>query len=113
MPIHPQLAVLLRSHLDAFGVHRDGRVFAGKYGGTFHENAYLAVWDKARKRALSTTEYVSPLAGRPYDLRHACASTWLNAGVAPTQVARRLGHSVEVLLRVYAKCIYGQEDADR
>jgi integrase len=50
---------------------------------------------------------------RPYDLRHACASTWLNAGVAPTRVAQWLGHSVEVLLRVYAKCIDGHEDADR
>ncbi|MEQ7009158.1 hypothetical protein ABN028_23540, partial [Actinopolymorpha sp. B17G11] len=53
------------------------------------------------------------LAGRPYDLRHACASTWLNAGVAPTRVAQWLGHSVDVLLRVYAKCIDGHEGADR
>ena len=32
-----------------------------------------------------------------------------NAGVPPAQVADWAGHSVEVLLRVYAKCVDGQE----
>jgi len=41
----------------------------------------------------------SPLARRPYDLRHAAVSLWLSAGVPPAQVAERAGHSVEVLLR--------------
>lgn len=46
--------------------------------------------------------------------RHACVSTWLNGGIAPAQVAEWAGHSVGVLLRVYAKCITGQhEDAKR
>ena len=45
---------------------------------------------------------------RPYDLRHAAVSTWLNAGVPAPQVAEWAGHSVDVLLRVYAKCIAGQ-----
>jgi hypothetical protein len=31
------------------------------------------------------------LARRPYDLRHACLSTWLNGGIYPTQVAERAG----------------------
>jgi len=44
-----------------------------------------------------------------YDLRHACVSTWLAAGVSPTQVARWAGHSVSILLRVYAHCVEGQE----
>jgi len=52
----------------------------------------------------------SPLARRPYDLRHACLSTWLNGGVYPTQVAEWAGHSVDVLLRIYAKCIAGQNE---
>jgi integrase len=59
---------------------------------------------------LSDEEYRSPLARRPYDLRHACLSTWLNGGVAPTQVAEWAGHSVEILLRVYAKCLEGQDE---
>ena len=51
----------------------------------------------------------SPLARRVYDLRHACVSTWLNGGVPPAQVAEWAGHSVAVLLKVYAKCIDGQD----
>jgi hypothetical protein len=47
---------------------------------------------------------------RPYDLRHAAVSLWLNGGVSPTEIAKRAGHSVEVLLRVYAKCVSGQEE---
>ena len=46
----------------------------------------------------------------PYALRHAAVSTWLNAGVAPPQVAEWAGHSVTVLLCIYAKCIAGQQD---
>ena len=66
-----------------------------------------------RAAAFTDVEYASPLAKRPYDLRHAALSTWLNAGVPPTQVAEWAGHSVMVLLRVYAKCIYGQEEMAR
>ena len=42
-------------------------------------------------------------------MRHACASLMLNAGVPATEVARRLGHSVAMLLKRYATCIEGQE----
>jgi hypothetical protein len=67
----------------------------------------------ARAAVLTPSEAASPLASRPYDLRHAAVSTWLNAGVRPTQVAEWAGHSIAVLLRVYAKCIAGQEEAAR
>ena len=65
---------------------------------------------RPRAAALSPEFEASPLAKRPYDLRHACLSTWLNAGVPPAQVAEWAGHSVNVLLRVYAKCIDGQDE---
>ena len=56
----------------------------------------------------------SPLAKRPYDLRHAAVSAWLNATGDPTRVAEWAGHTVGVLLRVYAKCLDGgEEDARR
>jgi integrase len=55
----------------------------------------------------------SPLGKRPYDLRHACVSTWLAAGVEPTRVAAWAGHSVAVLLRVYAKFLDGGEQDAR
>lgn len=51
----------------------------------------------------------SVLAFRPYDLRHAGVSQWLNFGVPAPEVAARAGHSVDVLLKIYAKCIDGQE----
>jgi hypothetical protein len=40
-------------------------------------------------------------------------STWLNAGVDPTLVAAWAGHSVQVLLQVYAKCIVGRDEIAR
>jgi len=64
----------------------------------------------ARERVLTEAQVASPLVRRPHDLRHAAASLWLNAGVPPTEVARRLGHGVAVLLRVYANCIDGGDD---
>src|SRR5215470_3429423 len=62
-----------------------------------------------RVRQCSPVEAASPLARRPYDLRHACTSLMLNAGVPATEAARRLGHSVAMLLKRYANCIDGQE----
>ena len=46
---------------------------------------------------------------RLYELRHAAVSTWLNAGVPAAQVAEWAGHSTDVLLRVYVKCIARQQ----
>jgi hypothetical protein len=40
-------------------------------------------------------------------------STWLNGGVPATQVAEWAGHSVEVLLKVYAMCLDGQDEVAR
>jgi integrase len=110
VPIHPDLAQLLRAHLDTFGTGRDGRVFVGPRGGIVAEWIYLEVYHRARKAAFTGAEARSQLAETPYALRHAAVSTWLNAGVAAPQVAEWAGHSVEVLLRVYAKCIAGQQD---
>jgi hypothetical protein len=53
------------------------------------------------------------LAKRPYDLRHAAVSTWLASGVEAPRVAVWAGHSVDVLLRVYAKFLDGQEEVAR
>lgn len=65
------------------------------------------------RKALTAEQSLSPLVGRPYDLRHAAVSLWLNGGVAATEVARRAGHSVAALLRVYASCIDGEEPFTR
>jgi integrase len=74
---------------------------------------YLRVWRKARALAFTPEAAATPLGATPYTLRHACVSTWLNGGVPPTQVAEWAGHSVEVLLKVYAKCLDGQDTLAR
>jgi len=110
VPIPPPQVRLFRAHLDQYGTSPDGRVFLGVKGGLLATITYRRAWDRARKAAFNTGEYMSPLARRPYDLRHACLSTWLNGGVAPAQVAEWAGHSVEVLLRTYVRCLDGQHD---
>lgn len=92
----------------------EGRLFRGINGGRpLEESTYHRVWRKAREAALTPEEFASPLARRPYDLRHAAVSTWLNAGVASTQGAEWAGHGVGVLHQIYAKCLAGQEELAR
>ncbi|WP_328708697.1 tyrosine-type recombinase/integrase [Microbispora hainanensis] len=107
VPIPPELVTILREHVDEFGVHDDGRLFRTSRGGVISIGTYCEAWQKARALALMPEQVLSPLAARPYDLRHAAVSLWLNAGVAAPEVAERAGHGVDVLLRVYAKCIDG------
>ena len=97
--------MILREHIDTFGTAPDGRIFASERGQVVASTAISDVWAEARTLALAPKQVASPLAGRPYDLRHAAVSLWLNAGVPATEVADRTGHSVQVLLRVYAKCL--------
>jgi integrase len=111
VPIPPLLVRILRDHLDRYGTAPDGRLFRSPNGGVVGSATYSKVWDEARRYALTPGQVESPLAGRPYDLRHAAVSLWLNGGVQPTEIAARAGHSVDVLLKVYAKCIYGERDA--
>ncbi len=80
VPIPPQLVALLRKHLDEFGTAPDGRLFRGMSDGPLAETRYGAVWRRARKLALTPEQFESKLAARPYDLRHAGVSLWLNAG---------------------------------
>src|SRR5207253_9791462 len=97
-------------YLAEFGGAPADPLFRGAQGRSLATITYRRAWDRAREVALTDEEYQSPLARRPYDLRHACLSTWLNGGVAPTQVAEWAGHSVEVLLRTYVRCLEGQHD---
>jgi integrase len=113
VPIHPELVKLIRAHLNDFGTADDGRLFTGVRSPELPTITYRRAWAKARQAALTPQEHASPLAKRHYDLRHACVSTWLNAGVAPTQVAEWAGHSLNVLLRIYAKCLVGQDEIAR
>ena len=124
VPAVPELVEILGRHLEQFPPGPAGRLFVNRTGRAgvavappFSSPQSLGivyrVWNRARRKALTEDEYNSPLAKRPYDLRHAAVSLWLNAGVPATQVAEWAGHSVNVLLRVYASCISGQDEAAR
>ena len=64
----------------------------------------------ARALSLGPELAASGLARRPYDLRHAALSLWLNAGGDPAQIAAWAGKSDAVLLTVYTHCIHGHDD---
>lgn len=109
VPIPPPLVLLLREHLKEFGTAKDGRLFASERGNVVAASSYSRVWKQTRELALVPGQVSSVLAFRPYDLRHAGVSQWLNSGVPAPEVAARAGPSVDVLLKIYAKCIDGQE----
>ena len=115
VPAAPALVRALRWHIAAHGHAPDGRLFVAQgYGqGSVSKETYARVWRGARAKALTPAQQRTPLAKVPYQLRHAAVSLWLNAGVPATQVAEWAGHSVHVLLKVYAKCIDGQDEAAR
>lgn len=110
VPVPPALTALLRAHHAVYGTAPDGRVFRGAHGGPLSESVYGRAWQAARTLALSPELAASGLARRPYDLRHAALSLWLNSGGDPAQIAARAGHSVAVLLTAYSHCIHGRDD---
>ena len=111
IPIPPILVTMLRAHIARYGTSPEGRLFRTARGGPLNDTGWGEVWQRARPLALTPAQQASPLARRPYDLRHAAVSLWLNAGVPATEVARRAGHGIAVLLKVYANCIDGQASA--
>jgi integrase len=110
VPIPPVLVGYLRAHLAEFGTAQGGRVFGNERGGVLGSSTYSRVWEEARGFAFPPERVDSPLAGRPYDLRHVCITRWLNAGVPIAEVARRVGNSPEVIHRRYHGCVDGHEE---
>jgi integrase len=120
VPAHPELVATLRRHLDQFPTGVGGHLFAARtgragvplappYAALVSAETIYRVWAATRRTALTPLQADSMLARRPYDLRHACLSTWLNAGVPPARVAEWAGHGVDVLLRIYANCVDGDD----
>lgn len=110
VPCSPALVGLLRAHIARYGTTPDGRLFrAMRSDAPLSSSVYGRAWERARTATFTEQVLASPLAKRPYDLRHAAVSTWLNATGDPTRVAEWAGHTVSVLLRVYAKCLDGGE----
>jgi hypothetical protein len=68
----PGAARLLRVQLREFAA-ADGRLFTGVRGGDELPGlTHRRAWAKARQAALTPRQQASPLARRPYGLRHAC-----------------------------------------
>lgn len=111
VPIPPVLVRHLRDHIAEFGATADGRLFRNERGGILGTTTYSRAWEEARCLALAPPKVASPLAGRPYDLRHAAITLWLNSGVPVAEVARRVGNSIEVIHRRYQGCVDDQEGA--
>ena len=110
IPIPPVLVRILHRHLRDHGTAPDGRLFRGARGGMLSESVYGRIWHAARQAALGPELAGTALARRPYDLRHAALSLWLNATGAPAEVAARAGNSARVLHDVYLHCIDSQQD---
>jgi integrase len=110
VPIPPELVTLLREHIAQFGTGPGGRLFRSEKGNPIQPSTYWRVWQKVREMALTPTQLATPLMRRPYDLRHSGVTWRLNSTVPATEVAAWAGHSVAVLMRVYARCVVGLED---
>ena len=108
VPLSPDLVRRLRDHLTRFEPI-DARVFTNARRLPLTPTNYGPVW--LRARAVLWPEGHPLAAATVYDLRHAAATMMLRAGVPPAEVARRLGHSVDILMRVYAGVF--ADDRDR
>ena len=82
------LVTLLRQHLREFGTAPDGWLFRGARGGMLSVSVSGRAWRAARQAALGPELAATALARRPYDLRHAALSLWLNATAAPRRSRR-------------------------
>jgi integrase len=60
VPVHPELVILLRSHIKRYSTSQGGRVFTLAGGGIVTDRAYLAVFHKARATAFTTSEACRP-----------------------------------------------------
>jgi len=110
VPIPPELVRLLREHIAQFGIGPDGRLFRSQNGNPIQPSTWWRVWQKVRALGLTPAQAATVLLSRPYDLRHSGVTWRLSSGVHPPEVAAWAGHSVEVLMRVYARCMTGLED---
>ena len=100
VPVPPELVAELREF--SLG-EQAGQVFLTRNGRV----PTLSNWNRAVKRACRAAG-VAPMS--LYDFRHLNATFMLNLGIAPAEIAARLGHSVDVLLSVYAGVMTGDRE---
>lgn len=97
VPLPPPLVDSLQVHVERWD---DDALFLNVNGQPMTSRSYNPIWRRARETVWTARPELDTTT--VYDLRHAAATMMLRAGVPPAEVARRLGHSIDVLLRVYA-----------
>jgi len=107
VPIPPQLVDYLRRHMLRFPPV-DGRVFTTSIGTPMSSTSYSQAWKRARANQWPADSSFATVT--LYDFRHSAATLMLRSGVVPAEVARRLGHSVDVLMRTYAGVLVDEVD---
>ena len=93
---------VLKDWIDANAIAHDELLFTTRTGRRPAESN----WNRSLKRAAAL---VCDGSLCPYDCRHACATTWLQAGVPLGEAAIRLGHSVETLVSYYVGTLQGDD----
>lgn len=106
VPLAPRLVNMLQCHLTDYP--SSPLIFVNNAGNPVLAHNYGKVWKRHRAMLWPTPHPLSTAVA--YDLRHSAASTMLAAGVNPAEVARRLGHSVDMLMRVYAGVFHDERD---
>jgi hypothetical protein len=73
--------------------HSASARYSAEKGAVAPSSTYYRVWQEARFLAWPPAAAISPLAGRPYDLRHSALSTWLGGAVSPAAMPQDPVHS--------------------
>jgi hypothetical protein len=100
------LTALIHDQIKTFGMAADGRLFRGERNedhlpkGTFNR-----AWRRTRAEVFPAR--VGGMTRATLWSRHGSMRFELNADVPPADVAWWAGHSVEVLLNTYVKCLDG------
>ncbi|MGH9213217.1 MAG: tyrosine-type recombinase/integrase, partial [Acidimicrobiales bacterium] len=102
VPIEPDLVIILRRWVEQHRLARAELLFRTRTG----KRPTMSNWGRSLKRACRK---VGHRMLTPYDARHACATSWLRAGVPLGTAACRLGHSVETLVSTYVGALEGDD----
>lgn len=107
-PCPPELTALIHAHVKEFGFAPDGRLFRGERNGEELPKGTIAkTWRPTRAEVFTPGGPRLPARGhtlRPTPRRGVHVA---QRGVPATNVAEWAGHSVEILLKIYAKCLDG------
>lgn len=108
--VPPELTMAIDAHIAKYGLGPDGLIFCSASGKPIQGSVGPLVRAAVRERWPEPHPFAQLCL---YDLRHIHATALLNNGIAPTQVAKRLGHSVSELLKTYAGVFDTDDESER